>query len=158
MGWRSSVAILALLPLSTGCATIVGGGSSQPVSIEAAPSGARYVIRSSSGIEVSSGSVPASISLSRKNEYQIDVSLPGYETRTVALSRGTNGWLWGNLVVGWILGFVIDFATGSAYKLEPAFVNVALVSAGGQDFALVRILDEDRRLLQEERLLLERTR
>lgn len=58
----------------------------------------------------------------------------------------------------WIVGFVIDFATGSAYKLEPAFVNVALESRGDQDFALVRILDEDRKLLREERLLLEPTR
>jgi hypothetical protein len=112
MLWRSSAVLLPLLPLTTGCATIVGGGSSQPVSVESAPSAARYVIRSSSGLEVSSGSVPASIRLPRKNEYQ----------------------------------------------LEPAFVNVALESTGDQDFALVRILDEDRKLLREERLLLEPTR
>jgi hypothetical protein len=150
----SLVLLGALVGLSTGCAAIVGGGSNQALSIEATPSAARYTIRSSSGIEMSAGSVPASVRLPRKNEYQVDISLAGYEPRTVAITRGTNGWIWGNLVIGWIVGFIIDFATGAAYKLEPAFVNVTLERADDQTFALVDILDEDRKLIRQERLLL----
>ena len=155
MNWRAGVLLLACLPLGSGCATIVGGGSSQAVSIESSPSAARYVIRSSSGIEMSSGSVPASVRLPRKNEYQLDISLAGYQPRTVALTRGTNGWIWGNLVVGWIVGFLIDFATGSAYKIEPSVVTVTLERADEQDFALVRIFNDEQELLREERLLLQ---
>jgi len=151
----SAVVLTTTIPLFLGgCAAIVGGGSSQVVSIAATPSAARYAIRSSSGIEMSSGPLPASVRLPRKNEYQIDITLEGYEPRTVALTRGTNGWIWGNLVIGWIVGFIIDFATGAAYKIEPAVVDVTLEQAGDQAFALVRILDADRRLLREDRLLL----
>jgi hypothetical protein len=150
----SLVLLAVFVPLLPGCAAILGGGSSQAVSIASTPPAASYTIRSSSGIEMAAGSVPASVRLPRKNEYQVDISLAGYQTRTVAITRGTNGWIWGNLVIGWILGFIIDFATGAAYKLEPAFVNVTMERADDQAFALVRILDADRRLLREERLLL----
>lgn len=143
-----ALALMALLP---GCATIVGGGSSQAVSLDATPSEARYSIRSSSGIQMSSGDVPASVSLPRKNEYEVSVALDGYETRTVAITRGINGWIWGNLVVGWLVGFIVDFATGSAYKLEPAVVNVSL-ERGAQTFAVVQFLSEDGELIKKERL------
>ena len=66
------------------------------------------------------------IRLPRKNEYQLRLEVPGYRPQTVALTRGTNGWIFGNLVVGWLLGFAIDFATGSAYKLEPSLVQVTM--------------------------------
>jgi hypothetical protein len=102
---------------------------------------------------MSSGAVPTSVRLPRKNEYQVDISLAGYETQSVAITRGTNGWIWGNLVFGWIVGFIIDFATGSAYKLEPALVNVTL-EEGEQVFAVVRFLNGDHELLREERLLM----
>jgi hypothetical protein len=145
--------VLAFAILTSGCAAILGGGSSQPVSIEGTPPAARYTIRSSSGIQMASGTIPSSVSLPRKNEYQIDISLDGYETQTVALSRGTNGWIWGNLVFGWILGFIVDFATGAAYKLQPAVVNVALVQ-GEEMVAVVRFYNKDHKLLGTERLTL----
>lgn len=73
------------------------------------------------------------------------------ETRTVAVTRATNGWIWGNLVFGWIVGFIVDFATGSAYKLEPAVVNVTL-ERGDEVHAIVQFLNDDRELIQEERV------
>lgn len=147
------IVVLALALTLSGCATLVGGGSSQAVSMTATPSEARYSIRSSSGIQMSSGALPASVSLPRKNEYQLDVSLDGYETQTVAITRGTNGWIWGNLIFGWIVGFIIDFATGSAYKLEPSVVDVEL-ERGQELVAVVRFLNQDRRVLQESRLVM----
>jgi len=143
--------LLVVVLTSSGCAAILGGGSNQPVSIEATPSSARYVIRSSAGIQMSSGNLPTSVILPRKNEYQIDISLDGYETQTVALSRGTNGWIWGNLVIGWIVGFAVDFLTGAAYKLEPAVVSVTLDEAQQQTVGIIRIFDAEGRLLREER-------
>jgi hypothetical protein len=100
---------------------------------------------------MSSGSVPASIRLPRKNEYQVDITLDGYETATLAMSRGTNGWIWGNLLFGWIVGFIVDVATGSAYKLEPALINVTL-ERGDTTIAVVDILDRDGQLIDQQRL------
>ena len=151
---RIGVLMLSALLVSTaGCATILGGGSNQPLSIQSTPSEATYTVTSSTGIEMSSGGVPATISLPRKNEYQIDISLDGYETRTVAVTKGINGWIWGNLVIGWIVGFAVDFLTGSAYKLEPALVNVTL-ERGEETVAVVQFFNDDQKLLREERLLM----
>lgn len=145
------VAALSTVLVLAGCATLLGGGTSQPVTLDATPSEASYTVISSSGIEMSSGPVPATITLPRKNEYQVRVELDGYETRNVALTKGLNGWVWGNLVFGWIVGFAIDFISGSAYKLEPAMVNVTL-ERGEDVFAVVRLIDGEGSVFRERRV------
>lgn len=147
---RATVALGLAISLG-GCATIAGGGSSQPITLQGTPSEATYTIHSSSGIQMSSGTLPTTVSLPRKNEYQIDVALDGYETQTTSLSRGTNGWVWGNLVFGWIVGFIVDFATGSAYKLQPAVVNVTL-DRGDEVVAVLELLSDDGSVITTERL------
>ena len=97
---------------------------------------------------------PTTVRLPRKNEYQIQLAIDGYAPQTVALTRGTNGWIWGNLLFGWIIGFGVDFLTGSAYKLEPALVQVSLVQLNGEEYADVRVFDDSGRMIREERLLL----
>ncbi|MEO6067408.1 MAG: hypothetical protein ABIQ41_05450 [Gemmatimonadales bacterium] len=144
----------ALVLTLSGCATILGGGSSQAVSIQSSTPATHFVIRSSSGIQIASGDAPQSVRLPRKNEYQIDFTAPGFQPQTIALTKGTNGWIFGNLVVGWIVGFAIDFATGSAYKLEPSVVNITMVqkvSADGSRStdALVSLYDQAGRLIRE---------
>jgi len=149
------VAALGLV-LMSGCATIVGGGPSQAVSFESTPASASYTVRSAEGLQMAAGSTPETVSLPRDNEYQIEITLDGYEPRSTVLTRGINGWIWGNLFVGWIVGFGIDFITGSAYKLEPSFVQVALQEVGNEMFAVIRLLDEDQKLLEERKLLMVR--
>lgn len=151
----NSVAVLILSIGIGGCATLVGGGSSQAVQLTSAPTGARFVVKSSSGLQMASGAAPQSVRLPRKNEYQIEFTVPGYQTQSVSLSRGTNGWIWGNLVFGWVVGFIVDFATGSAYKLEPAIVEVTLVqqlndSGYLEPYGVVRLLDRQGRVVAEE--------
>jgi hypothetical protein len=60
----------------------------------------------------------------------------------------------GHLFVGWIVGFGIDFLTGSAYKLEPGSVQITLHQVDDDTSALVRLLDDRQRLIEERRLLL----
>jgi hypothetical protein len=83
--------------------------------------------------------------LPRKNEYNIEITLDGYQPQTLALARGINGWVFGNLFVGWIVGFIVDFASGSAYKLEPAVVSVWLVSAEDGMYTVVRFYTDQNR-------------
>jgi hypothetical protein len=116
-------------------------------------------VKSSSGLQAAAGNAPQGIRLARKNEYQVEFTAPGFQPQTVALAKGINGWIWGNLVVGWILGFGIDFISGSAYKLEPSVVTVTLAKAlddAGveQTFGVVRQLDEQGKLLREDRVQL----
>jgi len=141
-----SVLLLAVAAVCiTSCATIVGGGSSQPVSFSSSPSGAHFTVKASSGIQMADGSTPATVTLPRKNEYQVTVTMDGYRPQTLALTKGVNGWIWGNLFIGWLVGFIVDFASGSAYKLEPALISVTLETALLQDgskttFAVARLL------------------
>lgn len=147
--------------LLSGCATILGGGPSQGVSISSDPNGAQFVIKASSGLQYASGATPQMISLPRKNDYQIVFQVDGYRPQSVVLAKGINGWIWGNLVIGWIVGFGVDFILGSAYKLEPAQVSVSLARESGPDgtdllFGIVKQLDRDGRLIHEQRVLLEK--
>jgi len=151
---RHAVTLSALLLTLSGCATIVGGGSAQPVAIRSTPTSASFTVTSSSGLQMAQGTAPQTIRLPRKNEYQIEFTAPGFQPQKVVLSRGTNGWIWGNLIVGWIVGFAIDFASGSAYKLEPALVDISLVesrtaSGAEQTNAVVRLLDGKGRVISE---------
>jgi len=159
MKLRTVVAIVVLARMSPsmmGCATILGGGANQPVSVSSSPSGAHYTIKSSSGIQMADGAAPATVLLPRKNEYQVTVTMDGYRPQVLALTKGVNGWIWGNLFIGWIVGFIVDFASGSGYKLEPAVVSVTLETAMLPDgstttFAVARLLTEDGRILEEQR-------
>lgn len=45
----------------TGCATILGGGSSQAVSLASEPAGARFIVKSSSGLQAAAGNAPQGI-------------------------------------------------------------------------------------------------
>lgn len=148
-----SLLLAVPLFLATGCATILGGGSSQAVSIRSTPESARFTVRAASGLELAQGQTPQVVSLPRKNEYQLEFTAPGYQTQKIALTKGTNGWIFGNLLIGWIVGFAVDFATGSAYKLEPAMVDISLVKTAGADgteaAALVKLHDVKGRLIRE---------
>lgn len=150
---RCALGMMAVLTMS-GCATIVGGGTSQPVSLQSSPVSAAFSIQSSTGLEMAQGSTPSTVSLPRKNDYQVRITLDGYEPQTTALTRGINGWIWGNLFVGWILGFGIDFLTGSAYKLEPSFIQVSMQQVERDVYAVIQFLDDQERLIETRRLLM----
>lgn len=147
------LALVAMVPL-TGCATLFGGGSNQPVLLQSSPASASYTIVAASGLQMAQGGTPATVSLPRKHEYQIEIALEDYRTQTVILTKGINGWTWVNLLGPWFLGFGIDFITGSAYKLEPSLVSVTLQEIDGELYAIVRLLDQNNRLLKERKLLM----
>ena len=150
---RNSLAGLSLLVLAGGCATLVGGGTSQPVSFASEPASANFVVKSSSGLQMAQGRMPTTIQLPRKNEYQLQITAPGYQPQSMVLTKGINGWLWANILLGGVVGGAIDFASGAAWKLEPALVNVSLQKGNGDDaegmYSRVRIEDDKGHVLAE---------
>ena len=150
--------LLALIgvPLA-GCATIVGGGTSQSVSIASQPAGATFVIKASSGIQFASGASPQTVTLPRKHEYQIEFSAPGYQKQTMTLTQGINGWFWVNILFGGVVGMVIDGVDGAMHKLEPAVVNISLQRGPGDSlFGVVQELDAKGHVISERRVELHR--
>lgn len=120
------IAVLSACLALSGCATLLGGGSSQAVSVNSNPAGASFAIKSSSGLTMASGLTPQTVRLPRKNEYQIELTAPGYQAQSIAMVKGVNGWVFGNFIFGWIPGLIIDAVTGSMSKLEPSVVQVSL--------------------------------
>ena len=98
------------MALSTGCATIVSG-SDQAVQVDSVPENAVVTLNN-----VSVGNTPARFDLSRKNSTAtVQLELPGYKSKEITLKRGTNGWVWGNILVGGLIGVVVDISTGAMY-------------------------------------------
>jgi hypothetical protein len=121
--------------LFSSCASIVSK-SSYPITINSAPSEAKIVIKDKKGIEIYSGQTPATLKLKAgsgffgKARYQVTFTKNGYDTKTVPVEFKLDGWYFGNLLLGGVLGMlIIDPATGAMYKLETEFLNETLVQS-----------------------------
>ena len=122
-----AAAICIVAVALAGCATILSG-SSAAVNVKSSPAGAEVVIKSSAGIVVYEGITPAELKLSKKNEYQVTVTLDGYKSKTVAISHsGIQSTAFCNLLS--LVGWGIDYVTGAMNKLEPQTVSVKLQTA-----------------------------
>lgn len=125
----------------TGCATIFDGGS-KAVSIQTDPVGANFTITNRDGKVISSGTTPHQITLNngggyfKKGTYNITVTKPGYEDTTAELSPGLNGWYFGNIIFGGLLGMlIVDPATGAMYEL-PDNTIIPMKKKEGAELAL----------------------
>lgn len=126
---------LATTVLFSSCASIVSKGS-YPISINSAPSEAKIVIKDKKGIEIFSGQTPATLKLKAgsgffgKARYQVTFSKEGYDSKTVPVDFKLDGWYWGNILLGGLIGMlIIDPATGAMYKLETEFLNETLIQS-----------------------------
>lgn len=141
--WASVVVFLFTL---VGCATLFKG-SSQDVGINSNPMKATVKVKSMAGVEVFSSTTPTTVKLSKKKEYIVTIGLQGYKEATVQLTQTMEGWFWGNLICGGVIGMVIDFVSGAMWNLEPEQISVTLVTASldGVDmrtYAVFMALDE----------------
>lgn len=110
--------------LSSGCASIVSK-SQWPVTINSNPGGATVTVKDSRGIEMQRGATPMTVNLSSKAgyfksaSYQFTFEKDGYYPANSSLSAHLNGWYWGNIIFGGLIGIVIvDPATGAMWKLD----------------------------------------
>jgi hypothetical protein len=112
-----------------GCATIMKG-TKQKVLLSSTPSQAKVIIKTVSGMTAFEGTTPATAELSKKDEYIVTVSLAGYKDKSVNITQeGIEGWFWGNLLCGGVIGIVVDVTNGAMHKLSPEQINVELTTA-----------------------------
>lgn len=114
------------------CATIVSG-SSQRVAVDTSPEGADCRV-SQGGVPV--GEVqrtPGAVLVQRgAGMVQVSCAKPGYQAAQQADTSNINAWVFGNLVIGGLVGVVVDLATGSAYHYGP---NVMVAMSGLPSYA-----------------------
>ena len=105
----------------TSCATIIKG-SKQEFQITSNPSQATVYVN-----ESSIGKTPITTKLARKEKNtKIKLTLEGYKDVEIPLKREGNGWVWGNIVFGGLIGLIVDLSDGAMYKLTPEQINAEL--------------------------------
>ncbi|AHW58864.1 hypothetical protein [Draconibacterium orientale] len=124
--------LTGLIIMLSGCASIVSK-SSYPFSINSYPSEAKIIITNNNSYEIFSGTTPATIKLRAsdgyftKAQYQVKFTKEGYETKTVPVYFKLDGWYFGNIIFGGLIGLlIVDPATGAMYKIDTEFLNETL--------------------------------
>ncbi|SRR5579885_665601 len=115
---------LTVVALS-GCATITGGTGPQKIKVASNPPGATVIVDGQP-----CGMTPATLNLDRKVEHRIELEKDGYMLAEADLKPKINPWIFGNVVVGGLIGVVVDLATDSERRLSPSKVDVQLSPAG----------------------------
>ena len=123
---------------SSGCATIIsGGGETQSVRFTSSPRGAKvYVDDNYIGV------TPTASALTRRDDHFVRMELAG-QVKTQDLHSGLNPWIFGNILLGGVIGIVVDAASGAF-----TWPGAGEVS---KDFA---IAESDVRTSQSEKTLL----
>jgi hypothetical protein len=122
------IAAIVVIATTSACATITRG-TDQTYVIESDPPGANAAL--STGI---SCTTPCSLRLKRRQSMTVDITRKGYEpvraTVTSGVSGGGGAAMAGNVLVGGIIGAVIDGTNGSMNDLRPNPLRVSLVRLG----------------------------
>lgn len=106
--------------LLSSCATIVSG-SKQNVRFDSNPSSATIFID-----EVEVGKTPFELKLARNSEHDVQIKLDGYQTYQTSLTKKFNAWYLGNILIGGIIGLIVDPITGAIYNLTPSEINAQM--------------------------------
>jgi hypothetical protein len=123
-------AALASLVFLPSCATIISQGTKK-VSIESQPSGLDFVVKDLEGNIVGSGKTPQTLSLDtgggyfKPAKYTVLTKRGGKVIAEHNLTSTVNGWYFGNILIGGLIGMlVVDPLTGAMYTL-PKTVDVS---------------------------------
>ena len=126
------LAAVSTVLLASGCASVVDGRS-KTVRINSQPVGAKFTIYNQDGETVTNEITPASVSLKRGRNmltgenYRVSFEAPGYNPGETQIKSDVNGWFYGNIFLGGLVGIVVDGATGAMWTLSPEEISCSLI-------------------------------
>ena len=133
--------------LLSSCASIVSRPS-RDVSIQSNPSGLSFAVLDKDGQTLHSGTTPQVVRLSARGgyfqpaKYTVQVKRGNKVVGTHQVTAGINGWYFGNILIGGLVGMlIVDPLTGAMYRM-PAEISVdaaSLASASGRSLAIAGI-------------------
>jgi hypothetical protein len=145
--------VVAFAAVTSGCATIVSKGS-QTITVTSVPDAANVSIVNLGGDAVHSGMTPMTVTLKKgrgyfkPETYTVRFSKEGFQPREITVRGQVNGWYFGNIIFGGLIGLLaVDPATGAMYTLTPKAVGATLASAnvtqveGQQTLTVVMLAD-----------------
>ncbi len=132
---------MAIVPvcvlLFSGCASIFTR-STYPVSFSSVPDEANVTILDvRSNQTIFAGKTPAQVRLDASHKYMkgarynVIFNKPGYEEYTYVITSNLDGWYFGNILLGGLIGMlIVDPATGAMYRIKDKNVGVRLTPTG----------------------------
>lgn len=130
--FTKAMSVVLVLTLFSSCASIVSR-SNWPLAVNTNPSGAKVEITDRKGYTVYNGTSPMIVKLKSgagffsKQSYTIKLSLEGYNEKIIPVQCDLNGWYFGNIVFGGLIGLlIVDPATGAMYRLDREYINETL--------------------------------
>lgn len=128
---------IALLVGSTGCASIMSG-TTQSVSVQSEPAGAKATFFDHKGDAVSTQQTPFIVALHRGERYSIKVEKDKYKPLVSPVQKGVNGWYFGNVLFGGLIGLlIVDPGTGAIYSFYDPIKAVLAPSDSDKQSKLV---------------------
>ena len=132
----------------TSCGTILQG-TSDDININSTPPKARVKIQSTGGMQIFRGNTPWVANLSKKNDYNVNIKLEGYQEQKIFVSGKLNAFMLVlDIFCGGLIGIVVDAVTGGWHKLEPSTINITLLTAYNDNgdiilYTVFKGVDED---------------
>jgi len=119
--------LLIALPLVSavmfsGCATILGGGNSQTISLNSSQN-MKGIMKYEDGKGLQHFTTPATLTVERRSK-DIIVESPNDEFDKRVIKSNINPWFLGNVIFGGFLGSTIDLVDGAAWKYDET-VNIS---------------------------------
>ena len=132
---RIIVCVVTAIFILAGCASIVSK-SNWPVAIRSTPDQADIsIMDTKDGTEIFKGKTPVVVTLSSKGayfkgkSYTVEISKEGFNTQIRPITSDVNGWYFGNILFGGLIGMlIVDPLTGAMWTLDPQTINVTLQS------------------------------
>lgn len=147
------VSLIVATTTFTGCASIFSG-SKQTISFKSEPELSNITITNKAGEKIHTGTTPATVTLKKSagyfkpENYKVTFVKEGYVSQTLDVKATVNGWYFGNILFGGVIGIlIVDPLTGAMYSLNPKDVNTVLkandVNPETKDKTLTVVLKED---------------
>jgi hypothetical protein len=125
----SSVCALTFL---AGCASVFSG-TTQSITVETQPEGADCKVSKSGFVVGEVQSTPGYVRVNRGSVgLEIACTKPGYATARTAQPTQIESWVFGNVIAGGLIGIVVDFSDGAAYRYDGYSMLAMQESPSGQ--------------------------
>ena len=128
---KKAILIGALIVGLSGCSSIISK-SEYAVAIASSPDTANFTVVNKAGQKIHSGVTPASVTLKSSSgyfqgeAYTVTFKKEGYPEKTFTMTSTIDGWYFGNILIGGLIGMlIVDPATGAMYNL-PKRIDVSL--------------------------------
>ena len=97
------------------CSTIMKG-SRQSINVESTPAGANCIMRRE-GTVLARRKTPFITNIEKDSDEIItECKKRGYHRGTKSTDSDVSGWVWGNILLGGIIGLAVDAGTGAMYE------------------------------------------